>query len=97
MAQDIDGLVQDYSNSIANALELLQSYAKLKTKDIATCIMRSHAYFGRITKKIGLYHISTNRYFILWEAGAEFQQLLATDVLTLTNCYKNKNNSKKTT
>ena len=96
MVQDFDGLVQDYSNSIANALELLQSYTKPKTKDIAICIMRLHAYFGR-TKKISFYHISTNQYFILWKAGAEFQQLLATDVLTLTDCYKNKNNSKKNT
>ena len=29
--EDIDGLVQDCSNSIANALELLQSCAKLST------------------------------------------------------------------
>ena len=28
MDHDIDGLVQDCSNSIANALELLQSYTK---------------------------------------------------------------------
>ena len=45
--EDIDGLVQDCSNSIANALELLQTCAKL-----STCT--SLSYIGKIVAAVDL-------------------------------------------